>query len=809
MIEYPCGCRFETNTQGLPIFNSDIESLPLDCSATWDLICEGNTKGVFQLESQLGRSKSRDTQPKTIEELSDLLAIIRPGCCSQDTKVAVGTYEHTDGKTRYTTKTIKELFLKPPSHIISVDNGKFIKNKLNKVIYSGKKECFRINIRKYSMGKRGWSKSSKCKTMYKIECSDDHKFLTSWGEWVELQYLDIGDRIAVHKKRRNSNRRYQDTVANRHAPEANSVVNAKHSKYYSEICYQTHEEKCVICNWHEANLDTHHIDGNRYQDNSPDNLAFLCPNCHRRHDAGLLSKEDIIKAKENCKLPYQDSDDVEWVTFVGKKSVGIKETYDISMESPYNNFIAGDFIVHNCGDSIVDGKSLTQHYIDRKSGKDEIKYDHPLLEPILKSTYGILVFQEQAMQIARTVAGFSLQQAEILRKAIGKKNIELMAEAKREFLEGAVKEGVFTIHDAEEIFSTIEKSQNYSFNKSHSVSYAFNSYQTAYAKAHFPRAFFTSYLRHANGKVKPFEEVNELVSNARTMDIEVVAPSIIHLNKSFSLIDNKPTFGIVDVKRVGATVYDQIIKHIKKNNYDVSKMTWDEFLMRLGRYVKIDSFVSMISAGVFDCYKVQRDRMLYYLNIFRELKPKHQQFLEQDSSTDFVKGLKNLKKHLQEDPKQTVYIARYIDLVEGCIKSIRKPHYELIDRPAWRAKQERDLLGIEMTCHEVDEFDTTPANCSCSDYIKGFESRSISMAVKIESVREWKIRGGQNKGSKMAFLKISDGSCSIDNVTIFNEEWAKCKKLVKDDAILLLRGTRDENRGSFLVKRVHKLTRCI
>jgi DNA polymerase-3 subunit alpha len=143
---------------------------------------------------------------------------------------------------------------------------------------------------------------------------------------------------------------------------------------------------------------------------------------------------------------------------------------------------------------MVNGKSLTMHYIDRKHGIDSVVYLHDALEPILQSTQGILVYQEQAMRIATEIGGFDLQEADTLRKAIGKKQADMMAQVKTSFLEKSVDKGIVNKEQAEEIFSWIEKSQRYSFNKSHSVSYAYNSYLTAYAKAHFPREFFTAYL---------------------------------------------------------------------------------------------------------------------------------------------------------------------------------------------------------------------------------------------------------------------------------------------------------------------------
>jgi DNA polymerase III alpha subunit len=541
-IHFPCGCSFKKNEKGLPIFDLNMESIPLDCSRTWDMICSGNTKGVFQLESNLGQGKAKQTKPRNIEELSDLMAIIRPGC----------------------------------------------------------------------------------------------------------------------------------------------------------------------------------------------------------------------------------------------------------------------------GDAVVKGKTLTQHYIDRKAGKDVVEYEHDALEPILKSTYGILVYQEQAMQIAQLIAGFDLQQADNLRKAIGKKKVDLMAQVKKDFLEGAASQGIVTNSEAEEIFSWIEKSQNYSFNKSHSISYAINGYQTAYAKAHFPRAFFTAYLRHADGKPKTFVEINELVNNARTMDIDVMPPSICNGNANFCLIDKCPTFGITNIKNVGMSVFNKLQDQVDERGYNLSEMSWEEFLMKLGRFIKSNSFECMIKAGAFDCYKVQRQKMLYDFTIYRSLKDNDREFMSEcihDLET-FEEGLETTILYIRQK-KQNVHTERHIELVEGAISALRNPPYELKDRWSWRAKQERELLGIELTCSEIDEYDTLDSNCSCRDYVKGFDATAISIAARVDDVREWKLTRGQKKGEVMAFMKISDGTCMLDSVTVFSDDWKKVSKNVAVGKIVLLRGSRDKKQGSFIVKRAQTLEQCI
>jgi len=147
--------------------------------------------------------------------------------------------------------------------------------------------------------------------------------------------------------------------------------------------------------------------------------------------------------------------------------------------------------------------NMSQDYVDIKFGIKNNYYIHPLLEPILESTHGCLVYQEEAIKIAVDIAGFSLEAADDLRKAIGKKKPELMAKLKKEFIEGAKETSQIDLEIAERIFGWIEKCQRYSFNKSHAISYAMIGYQTAWLKCHFKHEFFTSYLTFSHYKQDP------------------------------------------------------------------------------------------------------------------------------------------------------------------------------------------------------------------------------------------------------------------------------------------------------------------
>ena len=468
-----------------------------------------------------------------------------------------------------------------------------------------------------------------------------------------------------------------------------------------------------------------------------------------------------------------------------------------------------------CMEAIVDGKSLTQHYIDRKHGIDPVEYFHDALKPILISTYGILVYQEQALLIARDIGGFDLQEADILRKAIGKKNVSLMTKLRKQFIQKAADKGTVTKEQAQEIFSWIEKSQRYSFNKSHSVSYAYNSYLTAYTKAHFPHEFFTSYLKNSIGKPEAYLEIEELVNNARVMDIDVKPPNVQKMNKYFTLIDKNPTFGLTEIKTVGGSVFDKMLKCLEKHQIDLDTCNWRAFLIFFGLCIKTDSFEAIILSGALDRFDVSRSQMLHELKMFRELSKREIPWLETYKQNNIDKGLSQCIQDMIDhndwsDKKRPIFRRDRVEVLESIVDSLNNPGYDLVDLPGWKARKEAHYLGVALTCARVDEYDTSRANCTCKEYIDGFNSqKGIRIAAQIDYVREWKIKKGNSKGQKMAFLTISDGTCSLDNITMFSDEWDKYKKNIKEGKIALLIGSRDIKRGSFIIKSISEIKNLV
>ena len=250
---------------------------------------------------------------------------------------------------------------------------------------------------------------------------------------------------------------------------------------------------------------------------------------------------------------------------------------------------------------------IIPNYIRRKHGKEPIEYDHPWMSEILSETYGLMVYQEQVMQISRKLAGFTMGQADGLRKAMGKKIAKKMAEAKVKFIEGSKNNGI-PEKTAQLVFEHMEKFASYGFNKSHAACYGYISYQTAYLKTHYPTEFLTALITSEAGDAN---KVFMYISDARDRGIKVFLPDINKSFNSFSIEENAIRYGFGAVKNVGEAAVDEIIKEREKNG-DFKSLI--DFTSRMSQSkVNSRAIEFLIKAGAFDFTGINRGLLLAML----------------------------------------------------------------------------------------------------------------------------------------------------------------------------------------------------
>jgi len=444
-----------------------------------------------------------------------------------------------------------------------------------------------------------------------------------------------------------------------------------------------------------------------------------------------------------------------------------------------------------CLEAMRDGKSVTNHYIDKKNKEESVDYFHPSLEPILNSTYGEMIYQEQAMEIAKVIAGFNLQEADGLRKAIGKKKPEEMAKVKKKFIKGSKKLGIVTSDEAEQIFGWIEKSQRYSFNKSHSVSYAINAYLSAFAKSHFPKVFFASYLRFAKDKIDPQVEIKELVQNAIEMDIDVRTPDLRNLNKYFILKNNKVYFGLTDIKGVGQSVFDKLTKVV--SDFDLNETGWIDILLRILPNINSTAAKGLIQSGALFYLKKTRNAMLFEYSLIQNLTKKELAFILESPQKDLLSCLNHLYMNSKINKNRK-------SVVENLIESLKKPPFSLEDGPEWIADTEDSLLGCAITCGKIDMYDISMCNTNCKDFKHSERKDGIILGGEIDYIGIVKTKQGKNPGSHMAFVTMKDNTGSIDSVIFFPDQYREYKNALFEGNIVIVKGNRSRTDGLIVEK---------
>lgn len=466
-----------------------------------------------------------------------------------------------------------------------------------------------------------------------------------------------------------------------------------------------------------------------------------------------------------------------------------------------------------CLKSNLEGKSLTQHYVDRKHGIDEVTYIHPSLEDILKSTYGILVYQEQSMIIAQKLAGFDLKEADELRKAIGKKKADLMAKIKVKFINGCNKVGIVSEEIAKEIFSWIEKSSRYSFNKSHSVSYAVNSYFSAWYKANHTKEFFLSYLYYANDKQDPQQEIYELISEAKLFDIEARVPNLSFYPEKFSWHDNSIYFGLKDIKSLSGVNGDKAAASIKELGETLAKepkdFTWMDVLVYLSNSINSTVFKTLASVGFFStkATSVSRNNALYQYLIFRELTPSEMKWVVENypkkkwaNLIDCFTDLAPVKKEGGGTSKK-----ERSEIINNEIYLLQNPPYSLEDDPYWIVDQEVKFLGCPVSLSRIDSADSSASNTTCKQIADGKTGEYLCVAANLSRINNYKVKKGKTKGETMAFLTIEDDTCLLDSVICFPETRKKYEHFLYQGNNLLFCGKVEDRDNSFIIEKIHEI----
>ncbi|HOR98328.1 MAG TPA: DNA polymerase III subunit alpha [Kiritimatiellia bacterium] len=417
-------------------------------------------------------------------------------------------------------------------------------------------------------------------------------------------------------------------------------------------------------------------------------------------------------------------------------------------------------------------------FVKRKKGEEKITYDHPLLEPILKETYGIMVYQEQVQRAAQVLAGYSLGKADMLRRAMGKKKAGEMAKERTGFIAGCGKTNGIPEEQAGQIFDNIEKFAGYGFNKAHAAAYGMITYQTAYMKAHYPVEFMCAQI---SSEIGNFDKLPGFVAEAEAMGIRVLPPDVNHSLDRFAPENGNIRYGLAGIKSVGTGAAEAIIQARAQTAF--TGLT--DFCERVDpSSVNKRVLEALIRCGAMDAFGMHRARLFF--NIDFALARANEKLREKAS------GQRSLFEMLDADEANAV-----------CTD-------DLPDYPAWSEKErltgERELLGMYMTGHPLTRYRRIIQALQTFSAARGEETpdkqdvRIAGMAASVVT------RISKKTKEPWAIITLDDGETNIE-VLVYTRAFRKYEGACRQDQPVLVCGklSKKEDQIKIIAEEVYPL----
>ena len=410
------------------------------------------------------------------------------------------------------------------------------------------------------------------------------------------------------------------------------------------------------------------------------------------------------------------------------------------------------------------GGGMIDDFIKRKHNPKRVEYELPILRTVLEETLGVIVYQEQVMQVANIVAGYSLGEADLLRRAMGKKKVEEMAAQRVKFTTGAKEKGFKDEKKVTRIFDLMEQFAGYGFNKSHSAAYAVLAYRTAYLKAHYPNFFMASILTSERGSQ---EKVVKYINECREMGIAIMPPDINTSNINFTPTKTGILFGLTAIKNVGDSAITSIVAGKPyKSIFD--------FCERVDlRAVNKRVVESLIKAGAFDT--VNPDRAAMYQSVDRVMDWGQKKQREKESGQGGLFGLLGGGEGSEE---------AVLDKADPWPEALKLKH-------------EKETLGFYITGHPLRRFENeiqTYSNATTATLSEKPSGTEVSIGGVVSAVRSLRTK----KGDAMAVIQLEDWD-GIVEVLVFPDTFAKTQRLIEVDALLFIKGKLDSDESNMKI----------
>jgi DNA polymerase-3 subunit alpha len=428
----------------------------------------------------------------------------------------------------------------------------------------------------------------------------------------------------------------------------------------------------------------------------------------------------------------------------------------------------------------LDG-GMVDDYIERRHGRRKVQYIAPQMKEILENTYGILVYQEQIMQLAQKLAGYSLGEADLMRRAMGKKKKEEMALHETKFITGAVERGI-SEDKARKIFHLMAQFADYGFNRSHSFAYAYLAYQTAYLKAHYPAHFFAAVL---SNEITNTEKVARYIGEMKNFGIELFPPDVNTSNEGFTPSGKSILFGLAAIKGIGSSAVQTIIRAREQGGSFKSIFDFADRVDQKGVNKRV--LESLIKAGAFDV--INKNRAALFAVVDRAIEQGAR------AQRDRASGQGGLFSMLDPGPGAT-----------ATVEDIPLPNVN-----PWSQKEglsyEKEALGLYVSGHPLEEYAESIQALTRIDTGNVAESAAHGDTICMGGIVIDLAVRTTKKGDRFALFRLEDQFGSV-KVVCWPETFSRYKNLIADDQVLLIRGKlelSDEGEATIIVAEVQQL----